>query len=151
MRTKRVSGGFIYVCMSVISQRSFQEICKGVHMQKNQEQQLKKSPSSTYQYPPPSVYLICRQCTLMSSKSVYFFVCNRNVSENCGSTIWYQQVLQLWFELRNKNASNHFEIAYCMLKSFFIYCKRIFFSVDLKISEKPNICCHMHVNDFNII
>uniref|UniRef100_A0A672Q1N0 Period circadian protein homolog 2 n=1 Tax=Sinocyclocheilus grahami TaxID=75366 RepID=A0A672Q1N0_SINGR len=36
--------------------RSFQEICKGVHMQKNQEQQSKKSPTSMYQYPPPSVH-----------------------------------------------------------------------------------------------
>lgn len=42
--------------MYVFSQRTFQEICKGVHMQKNQEQQSKKSPTSMYQYPPPSVH-----------------------------------------------------------------------------------------------
>ncbi|XP_077078049.1 period circadian protein homolog 2 isoform X2 [Siphateles boraxobius] len=32
--------------------RSFQEICKGVHMQKNQEQQLKKSPTKVQQKSP---------------------------------------------------------------------------------------------------
>lgn len=36
--------------LGFFSQRTFQEICKGVHMQKNQGQQFKKSPGSKYKY-----------------------------------------------------------------------------------------------------
>lgn len=123
IRTKRGSGGFIYVCMHVFSQRSFQEICKGVHMQKNQEQQLKKSPTSMYQYPPSwSVIKVC----------VSFCVQQKCVWKNMASMIWYQciivrlyqQVLQLWFELWNKH---------CMLKPFTLFpLKRIQFSLSEK-------------------
>lgn len=54
---------FVFICM--FSQRTFQEICKGVHMQKNQEQQSKKSPTSMYQYPPPSVHHLSSKPVLL--------------------------------------------------------------------------------------
>lgn len=133
IRTKKGSGGFIYVCMHVFSQRTFQEICKGVHMQKNQEQQLKKSPTSMYQYPPPSVH------PRLSLKSVCLCATEMCL-KNMASMIWYQriivrlyqQVLQLWFELCNKNSSNHIETS-CMLKPFTLFpLKRITFSLSEK-------------------
>uniref|UniRef100_A0AAR2K2X2 Period circadian protein homolog 2 n=1 Tax=Pygocentrus nattereri TaxID=42514 RepID=A0AAR2K2X2_PYGNA len=44
------NGTLLYECVCLIPQRTFQEICKGVHMLKNQEQQSKKNSGSKYKY-----------------------------------------------------------------------------------------------------
>lgn len=76
---------YLLLCLlGFFSQRTFQEICKGVHMQKNQAQQFKKSPDSKPKYATVFVHT----CVFMfrcfcERKRVFVAVLNIHVVQSC--------------------------------------------------------------------